>query len=104
MVVRNENQRISAHITGIKMNAHDETIYYGDYIREATYEDEHGNRIPFKDKNGFNIRYFDVLIYAKHNHYFHVRKDDDYQTVLLHIPTKTVEKLTPELAAEMERL
>ena len=84
----------------------DETLFYGDHWKEATYEDDTGTLIPFKDKNNETIRYLDVLMYTfgGHQQFFHVRKDEDYNTVILHIPTRTVEKLTPDLALGMERL
>ena len=86
--------------------ARDETLYYGDNWKAATYEDDTGTLIPFKDKNNETIRYLDVLMYTfeGHQQFFHVRKDEDYNTVIMHVPTRTIEKLTPDLAGGMERL
>ena len=88
------------------VQARDETLYYGDHWKAATYEDDTGTLIPFKDKNNETIRYLDVLMYTfeGHQQFFHVRKDEDYNTVIMHVPTRTIEKLTPELAGGMERL
>jgi len=107
VVIRDENERVYACTPNISMaDTRDETWSYGGQWKEATYTDSSGSQIPFKDKNHETIRYLDVLMYTfgGHQQFFHVRKDDDYETVIVHIPTRTIEKLTPELAEGMERL
>ena len=107
--IRNNNRRnlVKLDLSHFRiMSTLDETWNYGDFHREAVYEDSSGDQIPLKDKNGLAVRYLDILMYRFENHqqFFHVRKDEDFRTVLFHIPTGTIEKLTPDIAGTLERL